>query len=153
MACLCRYTSVIAILPPVFVYLAYEAATRDHRMPVMKGATVYAAGIFAPVLWFLGGMVFNHTWYDFYIQNRVISEAWSRGVTVWNFLPLLGEHILRADTWPHRDSRAVFFSIVFFCCALAIGLFVQEAFLPEARRIRHRKDRDVSEPGGLVRLF
>jgi hypothetical protein len=130
LACLFRYSSAVAIVPPFVIYLCYEAFLIDTQWRLrVKGAVLFGFGILAPLLWFVGLLISDNTYSDFYIQNRVIAESWNRGITVRNFLPTLLKHIALADTWPERDTRSVAFSITFFVAAIAVGYLGRKILL------------------------
>jgi hypothetical protein len=119
LACLFRYSSAVAIVPPFVTYLCYEAFLIDTQWRLrVKGAVLFGLGLLAPLLWFVGLLISVNTYSDYYIQNRVIAESWNRGVTVRNFLPTLLKHIALADTWPEPDTR---FGRLVFAAAIAVG--------------------------------
>lgn len=121
LACLFRYSSAVAVIPPFFIYLCYEVfLSKDDRKLSIQRTSLFSLGLFIPFLWFFAFLISKNTLYDFYIQNRVIAEAWSRGVTVWNILPSLFKYIIFADTWPQRDSRSICFSIIFFFALIVV---------------------------------
>lgn len=137
MACLFRYSSAVAILFPFIIYLAYELfVLNTDRKPTIKSTMLFCLGFLTPLLWFCGFLLSKHAWYDFYIQNRVIAESWNRGITVRNFLPTLLKHIVLADTWPHRDSRSICFSIVFLIACIAVAYLVYSVVLLKRRPSR-----------------
>ncbi len=130
LACLLRYSSIVAILSPFVIYLCYEVfiVSTDRRLG-LKRLMLFGAGFIAPLVWFFGFLLSKRAWYDFYIQNRVIAESWDRGVTLLNFLPRLLNHIVLADTWPIRDSRSICFSVVFCVALVAVCYLVRKVFL------------------------
>ena len=122
LACLFRYSAAPAIVPPFLVYSCYEIFLIDTGWRLrVKGAVLFGLGFLAPLLCFVGLLISENAYFDFYLQNRVIAESWNRGITVRNALPKLLEHIVLADTWPVRDTRSIAFSIIFSVAVIVLG--------------------------------
>jgi hypothetical protein len=139
-AFLCRYSAVIAILPPCFILLGYEFLfTKTERIDRLKQIVVFSFGFLVLPGWFLGYLASRGLADDFFIQNKVIAEAWSRGITVWNFLPTLLKNVLTADTFLHRDLRSFFFTVLFFSaliitCHILLRSFTQKRALTDTEK-------------------
>lgn len=116
LATMCRYTSAIATLPPFFIYFLLQLRGEGPSKSNLKGMALFTLGFLAPILGFVIYLGAHGALYDLYVQNRVIADAWSRGITLRNALPSLVEHILLFKTWPQRDTRSLCFLLVFLVC-------------------------------------
>jgi hypothetical protein len=119
LALLCRYSSLMGIVPPFVLYWLYQlwSHTAERRRTVWGGlvlglGAVIPLGAFAGYLWTQGA------WADFICQNQTLIAAWSPPVTLPDVLTRLAANIWYGSDTKNQallgDLRLGFFSVNFW---------------------------------------
>lgn len=109
-----RYSSIVAILPPFYIYLIWKIIN-NNRKKVVNDFFLFNVGFVGVLILFFGFLGYHHAINDFLIQNRVIAVQWGeldRGSNPIYFR--LIKSILRANKGDEpSDIRSYFFTIIF----------------------------------------
>ncbi|MEH2259723.1 ArnT family glycosyltransferase [Nostoc sp.] len=126
---LCRYSSIQAILPPFILFFVYQILfQRNTEKTTLSRILFFSLGLIFPLLLFFLFLFSNSILDDFWIQNKIVAESWTFGVTISNFLPKLLISLITFGK-KTRDSRIIFFTIIFFWNLAALFYFLRKLFL------------------------
>lgn len=124
-----RYTTIQAILPPFLLFFVYKIIfQKNTEKTTISRILFFSLGFLFPILLFLIFLFFNSILDDFWIQNKIVAEAWTFGVTISNFVPKLLISLITFGK-KTRDSRIIFFTIIFFWNFAALFYFLRKLFL------------------------
>ncbi|MEH2382467.1 MAG: hypothetical protein V7K27_26870 [Nostoc sp.] len=126
---LCRYTSIQVILPPFLLFFTHQIIFKiNTEKTTLSRILFFSLGFIFPILLFLLFLFSNSTLDDFWIQNKIMLEDGEYGVTISNFVPKLLISIITFGE-KTRDSRIIFFTIIFFWNLAALFYFLRKLFL------------------------
>jgi hypothetical protein len=128
LAVLTRYSSVHTVLLPfLFFFLIQFFLDRTRWKSVALDAIAWSLGLAIPVGLFLLLLVTQGAFSDLLLQTRTLAEAWGRGVSITNSIPLLLTSILSRTglmASSYEDPRILFFYVNFFWCGIALLYFL-----------------------------
>jgi Dolichyl-phosphate-mannose-protein mannosyltransferase len=125
---LCRYSSVVGIIPAFALYFGYELLDqRADQRTVWMGGRLFSIGLLLPILSFMGWLFSQGVLADFVCENQAVIEAWTPKLE-WYRIPGQLLAFLFAPELPQgRDSRINFFTVNF------IGVCGTLVYLIQAR--------------------
>jgi Dolichyl-phosphate-mannose-protein mannosyltransferase len=133
-ACLCRYSALVAILPPFGLYFLYcfaigRVAAPQRPLPLspaFRQLCGFGLGVAIPLGAFGLFLSSQGAWPQFLCQNNAMYVSSSFFATPATALPRLIDQLFSLDTLLGRDSRINFFSLLAAGNVLAIALMLYE---------------------------
>jgi len=119
-AVLCRYSSVIAILPPFVVLLGLDYWKADKaRMVVVKKTAWLSAGFIIPLMAFFAWLAANSALDDLLYQNRMMMKMIGKAGDTNTYLVFLGS-VLQIVRTLASDLRGRLFTLILVVCLFII---------------------------------
>jgi hypothetical protein len=116
MSVLSRYSSVIAILPPVVIMLGWELfTTRDTKKIIMEKIGIIVSGFLIPLALFFTYLFMNSALEDFFFQNKMMVQLWGRVDDFDTYLQFITSIFQIADSYA-SDFRGKLFTLILIVC-------------------------------------
>ncbi|MCX5849044.1 MAG: glycosyltransferase family 39 protein [Deltaproteobacteria bacterium] len=113
---LCRYSSVIAILPPFVILLCWDFfAVQGAKKSAIEKIWIVCCGFFIPLTLFFAYLLMNSALDDFFFQNRMMIELWGKIDNVNTYLNFLAGILQIGDSYA-SDFRGKLFTLILVIC-------------------------------------
>jgi hypothetical protein len=133
LAILTRYTSMQAAVPQflAYIFIVDFCGKQETRLSFNKLRS-FLVGLATPILIFITYLIFKGGFNDLVSNNRLTFMAATSNFREKNYLQYLTDlfqNIIAFSTIPVKDSRSVFFTIIFFGCLAAFLYFVYQKLI------------------------
>lgn len=117
---LSRYSSFIAILPPIIILLGWEFYTVQRtKKHIIKKIAIVFTGLVIPLIMFAVYLAMNSALGNFFYQMDVTSKVWGKVGSVDTYLNFLAS-ILQINESYASDLRGKLFTLILVICLFVV---------------------------------